>query len=639
MSDGSLARFAVKAGLEVHWHDITGRQHTVAPDVLRHVLTALGYAVTTEQQIADSEVWLDSQTRLPAGFLTAWAGETFTAGSHQFQAPWEPGYHEIEVDGDLITLVVAPRRCFGIPDLTDARLAGLAVQLYSLRGGNSAGFGGFAALAEFCASAATHGIHAVACSPVHALFRSNPEHFGPYSPSSRLFLNPIYADPAVCGANIKCGGDDAPLIDWPAVAESKFALLRNAYADFDPYEYPAFVKFCQDGGERLQRHAVFEALDGHFRKQNFRTWRDWPVQYRDPESVEVLRFAAIHQDEIAFGIFLQFVTAISAARAQEQARLSGMKIGIIADLATGVDPAGSDCWAAPDDVLNGLCIGAPPDLFNAAGQNWGITALSPVRLRKKRFEAFTALVRANMARAGGVRIDHAMGLMRLWVIPEGAGAEEGVYLRYPFDDLLRLISFESHRSRTIVIGEDLGTVPHGFSDTLSHRGVLGMEVLWFQLQNQYDFIPAANWQRESVAMTTTHDLPTIAGWWTGRDIEWRTKIGLRTIKGSEAEDREDRRRMKENLWSALVSGHCVERGPQPSAPDEVVDGAIGFVGRTPSRLAIVPAEDLCGIEEQPNFPGTTTQHPNWRRRLPPGDFFSRPDVADRVGRLIRSRRF
>ncbi len=314
-----------------------------------------------------------------------------------------------------------------------------------------------------------------------------------------------------------------------------------------------------------------------------------------------------------------------------------MKIGIVADIATGIDPAGSDCWASPDDVLNGLRIGAPPDLFNAAGQNWGITALSPVRLRKNGFEAFTSQLRANMAYAGGIRIDHAMGLMRLWVMPEGADAAHGVYLRYPLDDLLRLISLESHRSRAIVIGEDLGTVPYGFSDTLAQRGILGMQVLWFQTQEQEEFMRPANWRRDSVAMTTTHDLPTVAGWWIGRDIEWRVKTGRHTIKGADTEDREERMRMKANLWSVLVAEHCAGRGPQPSAPETVVDGAIQFIGKTPCRLAIVPAEDLCGCEEQPNLPGTTTQHPNWQRRLPPGDFFSRAHVADRIDRLVRAR--
>jgi 4-alpha-glucanotransferase len=314
-----------------------------------------------------------------------------------------------------------------------------------------------------------------------------------------------------------------------------------------------------------------------------------------------------------------------------------MKIGIIADIATGIDPAGSDCWGSPDDVLNGLRIGAPPDLFNAAGQNWGITALSPLNLRKNGLAPFVALLRANMAYAGGIRIDHAMGLMRLWVMPEGASPADGVYLRYPLDDMLRLLSLESHRARAIVIGEDLGTVPPGFSQTLADRGILGMQVLWFEHDPDGQLRAPSRWRREAVAMTTTHDLPTVAGWWNGRDIEWRAKAGIRTQKGNDAADREERTKLKEHLWSALRAADCVS-SHQPDGAKSVIDGAICYVGNTPCRLAIVAAEDICGLEEQPNLPGTIDEHPNWRRRLPSGNCFSKPPVSDRVARLVRSRR-
>ena len=637
MSDDLLDAFASRAGLEVQWTDITGKTHKVASDVLRAVLSALGYRCGNAQQIAESHARLDEEQRHIPPLLTAWSGEEFSAGSQNFRAPESPGYHEIEVNGVATTIAAAPPRCFGIHDLTDARVAGLGVQLYSLRGGNTAEFGDFAALAKFCASAAAHGVDAIATSPVHALFPANLEHFSPYSPSSRLFLNPLYADLAVAGGAVDLDDKERGLIDWPSAAAHKFTALHRAYAKFDPHDYDAFIKFCDRGGERLHRHALFDVLDAHFRSQQILSWRDWPSAYRDPNDPEVLRFAVLHQDEIGYRLFLQFVTAVSAARAQEQARQSGMKIGIIADIATGIDPAGSDCWGSPDDVLNGLRIGAPPDLFNAAGQNWGITALSPLNLRKSGFAPFIAMLRANMAYAGGIRIDHAMGLLRLWVMPEGASSAEGVYLRYPLDDMLRLLSLESHRARAIVIGEDLGTVPYGFSQTLAHRGILGMQVLWFEQESDGRFIAPSQWRREAVAMTTTHDLPTLAGWWKGRDIEWRTKAGIPTQTGDHAAEQQQRTRLKEKLWSALMATDCV--GPdQPGRAESVIDGAICYVGKTPCRLAIISAEDICGVEEQPNLPGTIDEHPNWRRRLPSGDYFSLPRVSDRLARLLRSRR-
>jgi 4-alpha-glucanotransferase len=230
-----------------------------------------------------------------------------------------------------------------------------------------------------------------------------------------------------------------------------------------------------------------------------------------------------------------------------------------------------------------------------------------------------------------------MGLMRLWVMPEGASPADGVYLRYPLDDLLRLLSLESHLSRAIVIGEDLGTVPHGFSQTLARRGILGMQVLWFEHESHGRFIAPSQWRREAVAMTTTHDLPTVAGWWKGRDIQWRAKAGIRTHTGDHAADRQERITLKEKLWSALLTADCVSSN-QPEGAEAVIDGAICYVGKTPCRLAIVSAEDICGVEEQPNLPGTTDEHPNWRRRLPSGEYFSIPHVSDRLARLLRSRR-
>ena len=637
MSDSELQDFAQDAGLEVRWTDIGGKTHTVTPDVLRAVLRALGYAAGNRQEIAQSRQQLQSESGSVPELVTAWVGEDFSVGGERYRAPDQAGYHAIEINGVRTTLATAPRRCFSVYDLSDQRLAGLGVQIYGLRGGTSAGFGDFSALAEFSSRAAKRGIAAIAISPVHALFSADSSHISPYSPSSRVFLNPLYAAHGSPGVRPSDGnGND--FVDWPAAAEQKFAALRTAFEQFDPHDNEAFVAFCKKGGERLHRHALFEVLNGHFRQQNLVSWREWPAPFRDPAHHDVLRFAVGHQREIEFQLYLQFITMQSAERTQQIARDAGMPIGIIADLATGIDPNGSDCWAAPEDVLSGLRIGAPPDLFNAAGQNWGITALSPAQLRRNAFSPFIAMLRGNMGFAGGVRIDHAMGLMRLWVIPEGAGGVDGVYLRYPFPDLLRLICLESHRAKAIVIGEDLGTVPQGFGETLAYRGISGMQVLWFQKEWDGTFVAPSRWRQDAVAMTTTHDLPTVAGWWTGRDIEWRAIAGVPSPIGDEVADRNDRNLLKQKLWSALVDAQSVAPSPQPSEPEDVIDGTISFVAKTPCRLAIIAAEDICGLREQPNLPGTIHEHPNWRRRLPVGDFFSLPRVPERLSRFVAGRR-
>jgi 4-alpha-glucanotransferase len=351
----------------------------------------------------------------------------------------------------------------------------------------------------------------------------------------------------------------------------------------------------------------------------------------------VAEFAREHHDEVEYYLFLQFLTSQSTAAAQAAARQAGMHVGLIADLATGMDPSGSDAWSAPDNVLIGLEIGAPPDLINNVGQGWGLTALSPTGLQRDGFASFIAMVRANMAHAGGVRIDHAMGLMRLWVIPERAPPTEGVYLRYPMEDLLRLIALESYRNRCIVVGEDLGTVPHGFREHLRQRGISGMQVLWFE-RDWGGFMPPERWRNDALAMTTTHDLPTVAGWWRGRDIVWRTELAPGVSKSDPATEwrtREDDRRA---LWNALRNARCVDGDePPPEYPDEVVTGTLAYVGKTPARLAVAAVEDVLALTEQPNLPGTIDEHPNWRRRLPPGDSFALPGAEHRVETFVRAR--
>jgi len=638
VSDASLNEFAESAGLSIHWYDVAGRPHQVSPDVLRHVLTSLGYAVGSAQQIAESRGRLEYEKGQIPPLLTAWAGDEFWAWGQKCRAPDAPGYYPWEINGVATTLAAAPRRCFSIEKITAARLAGLGVQLYGLRGGTSGEFGDLASLGEFASAAAAHGIDAVAISPVHALFAADPSHYSPYSPSSRIFLNPVYADLRLCGGAVRPDDGSRGLIDWRTAAPKKYLALRRAQHGFDAYDHDDFIAFCDQAGERLFRHALFETLDARFRKQRIFSWRNWPAAYRNPAHPDLLRFAVEQREAIEFHHFAQFLTARSLEDAQSQARRAGMKIGIIADIATGIDPGGSDCWASPDDVLNGLQIGAPPDVFNAEGQNWGLTALSPMQLRKSGFAAFIAMIRANVKYAGGVRIDHAMGLMRLWVIPEGARATDGVYLQYPLDDLVRLVCLESRRARAIVIGEDLGTVPGGFSDMLAQHGIYGMQVLWFERERNGDFVPPWRWRREALALTSTHDLPTIAGWWMGRDIDWRAKIGIRTFSGDAAAELKERSSAKANLWSALLAANCVRPEREPTRAEPVVDGATVFVGKTPSKLAVLPVEDICGLEEQPNLPGTTTEHPNWRRRLPPGEFFSQPHVTDRVAIFMQSRR-
>ena len=296
-------------------------------------------------------------------------------------------------------------------------------------------------------------------------------------------------------------------------------------------------------------------------------WQNWPAHWRDPQSSAVREFASENEREFLFHSFLQWIADRSLAVAQQKITQAGMRIGFLADFAVGTNPAGSSAWSKQKDVLVGLQIGAPPDLFNTSGQNWGLTTFSPRALATGGFAPFVAALRACLRHAGGVRIDHAMGLMRLWVVPRGAEASEGDYLSYPLEDLLRLIALKSRRQKAIVIGEDLGTVPAGFRERLAAAGIYGMSVLWFE-RKRTAFVPPRSWPTNVAAMTSTHDLPTVAGWWRGRDLEVRKEFGfISDVTG----ERESRSKDRGTLWRSfraakVASGEAPRRSKARQLP-------------------------------------------------------------------------
>jgi 4-alpha-glucanotransferase len=323
-----------------------------------------------------------------------------------------------------------------------------------------------------------------------------------------------------------------------------------------------------------------------------------------------------------------------------------MAVGLIADLAVGCDSAGSHAWSYRDDMLQGVSVGAPPDLFNQAGQAWGLTTFSPRAMRTQGFSAFIDMLRAAFAHAGGIRIDHILGLRRLWLVPEGESARNGAYLRYPLEDLLRLIALESWRHRAIVIGEDLGTVPPGFRERLDEHGIAGIRVLWFEgAEGGTGFKPPQAWDRNAVGTTTTHDLPTVAGWWRGSDITWRNRIGqtMARADGRDPEEAAQEQRAEDRalLWQAFqqagVAAPDVDAPPPDQAP---VDEALAFVAATPGPLVTFPLEDFLALVEQPNLPGSIDEHPNWRRRVtvPIDELFENDTFSDRLLAIDRARR-
>lgn len=661
-----LKDLAAAIGLADRWTDIEGREHAVPPEILRHLLTTLGFPCGSESASAESlhrhqaiqaqnaalfmTALAGKPARLPGGFVAGAAQLVFEDGESRslrlrpakdggLYLPTQQriGYHHLEQGSRRMTVAVAPLRGFGVKDATGGRKAwGVAAQLYSLPGAGA--FGDVADLAALIERIAADGGDAVAISPIHALFPGNPERFSPYSPSTRLFLNTAYAAPRVILppdiAGDAGGLEWADLVDWPQAAPAKEAWLLDVHRRFKARASEALrgdlAAFHREGGAALERHALFEALNAQLKGG----WQDWPEALRDPAGDAARRFEREHADAVAFRIFLQWLTARGLDAAQGDARAKGMAIGLIADLAIGMDPGGSHGWSRPDELLMGLSVGAPPDLLNSDGQDWGLTALSPFALAADGYAAFVATLRAALRHAGGVRIDHVLGLGRLWLLPQGAGATEGAYLRFPLTDLLRLIALESHRHCAVIVGEDLGTVPDGFRKTLENAGLLGMDVLWFERDRRGAFLPPGRWSKERLALTTTHDLPTVAGWWRGRDCDWQDRIKARPDAAARKSRAGDRRR----LWSALVKADAAQGAqPAPEAPEAVVDGAVSFIAKSGCDLAILPLEDLLGLEEQPNIPGTIEEHPNWRRRLPDLAALDAPAVRRRLD-ILRTER-
>lgn len=625
--DDALGRLAAKAGLLATWEDADGRTRQVAPDTLRAALRSLGLPCETEQDGVENLYRLDAQQQ--RSFLTLDAGDPLPEAGRLVLESGEaydvaagivldtPGYHRIETADRVVRLAVAPAAAPDVRTITGVERAwGPAVQIYSLRGEREAGFGDIAALTHFVQSAARSGAHLAAINPVHALFVADPARCSPYAPSNRETLNPLYAAP-----DRDDEANSGDLIDWPSAAAARLAHLHAEYRGFAGS--PEFDRFAEDSV--VMDHALFDALSVHFTQRGLTAdWSSWPYSFRQPGTADVRRFTEEYGDAVRFQIYLQWRVNEGMRSVQTAAKNAGMAIGLVADLAVGLHPHGSHSWSRRSELLEGLTLGAPPDMFQADGQGWGITGFSPTALAETDFDPFLRTVRKALTFAGGIRVDHALGLERLWLIPDGADPRDGVYLQQPFNDLVRLLVLEAHRHHALVIAEDLGMVPDGFRDKMQARNLLGMRLTTFERDSEGGFVDPAEWTPAAVAMTSTHDLIPIAGWWAGTDIEWRQRLGR--AGESEAERSIDRVR----LWPELDR-------PEPDEPAPVVDKVVSQVACASCELAIVPLEDLLGQAEATNMPGTIHEHPNWRRRLPQVDILSDPAAARRAALLSKER--
>ncbi|MGE5526508.1 MAG: malto-oligosyltrehalose synthase [Rhodospirillaceae bacterium] len=570
--------------------------------------------------------WHDA---LPTGYhrytLTDAAGES-----------WETSY------------VVAPGRCYLPPALeAGEKVWGVAVQLYGVRSTRNWGIGDFTDLRTLTAQWVRHGASLIGVNPLHALFPHNPAHTSPYSPSSRLFLNVLYIDVEavedlresmdltveVNSADFRArvtGARDAEFVDYETVSRLKLPLLERLYRHFREHHLSAgtvraraFRSFQERRGRELRLHALFEALQEALHRADNRVWGwpAWPDEYRDPQSEAVQRFERDELERIEFYEYLQWQADEQLARAAARAQDLDAGVGLYVDLSISIDCSGAEAWAHQQHYALGVSVGAPPDEINRSGQNWGLPPLLPERLRDAAYAPYIATLRANMRSAGALRIDHVMGLARLFWIPNGREGSEGAYVYYPFEDLLAIVALESHRNRCMVIGEDLGTVPDEVRAGLGRSGVLSYRLLYFERDGKGDFRPPAEYPVDALVAATTHDLPTLSGFWNARDIELRHMLGVYPDDAVREQQLVQRASDRAKLIVALEREQLVAPGTvNPLALSRLTPDLARtiylYLARTPSRALAVQMEDVLGVGEAPNLPGTTTEHPNWRRKLP-----------------------
>jgi len=558
------------------------------------------------------------------------------------------GYHALTLTGDgrtvhAVELIACPQRCSPVPGPEGARHFGPAIQLYALRSRRNWGIGDFTDLAELARLAAAQGASFIGVNPLHELFADRPQEASPYSPSSRLAVNTLYIDieavaeyatTAEAQALVTSPGFAARLaalrasllVDYVGVAAAKREVLALLYAAFrrdhlahDTPRAQAFRAFAAERRQDLGNAARFDALQARFAKEHGAWgWPVWADDYRDRTHARVEALAGELATEIDYHLYLQWQADLQLAHAAKVAKDAGMTIGLYRDLAVGANSGGAETWHDPQRFARGVHVGAPPDEFNQAGQDWGLPPWVPHRLAADGFRAFRELVAANMRHAGGLRIDHVMGLARLYWIPAGASAAEGAYVRYPLREMVGVLALESRRHGALVVGEDLGTVPDDFRAVTSGAGILSYRVLYFERGQDGEFLAPVAYPVPALVTISTHDLPTLEGYWQGTDLAARDALAL--FPSPELRDRlyVDRAADRERLPRALAREGLA--APAPTAPALTRDEAAAvhaYVARTPCVMMTLQLEDVFGQTEQANLPATTEDmQPNWRRKVP-----------------------
>ena len=584
------------------------------------------------------------------------------------------GHHRLSIrigDGpqSRCVLIVVPPHCHGpAPEATD-RHWGLTVQLYTLRSAANWGIGDFGDLEDLVVRAAKLGCAVIGLNPLHAMMPANPAHSSPYSPSSRQFLNVLYVcvprvaefeECAEARARVASTPFQARLaelratecVDYPGVAAAKLEILQLLHASFHERHVESqtdrgreFLAWVASRGEPLWRHALYDALDAHFRRQDARYWGwpVWPEGFRDPGSPAVAAFASEHAREVEFYLYLQWLAESQLMAVQACALAEGMAVGLYGDVAVGVNPAGSETWSDQALYLKNVSIGAPPDPLGPKGQDWGIPPQDPTVLIEKAYAPFVTMVRNNMRCVGALRLDHVMALFRQWWVPLGLGATHGAYVHYPLDDLMGVLALESVRNECVVIGEDLGTVPDEMREAMQRWRLNHYKVLIFEKTRDGRYRRPDGYVRNALATVTTHDLPTLRGWWEGSDIKLRTDLDLYPDDDARSYAIEERGADRRAMMHALVEAGLWYWQPHEPVPEysHALSRAIHlYLAKSASFLAVLQLEDLAGMTDPVNVPGTSTEHANWQRKMTTGAdaILARDEIREMLHAVGKARR-
>jgi 4-alpha-glucanotransferase len=623
-----LSTRAKQLGIQTEFVDGQGHRHVTDEAALKIILDGLpaplphrfldGAVVVRCGRPARTELrqpaTLPLRWKIVAGLKVIAEGET-----HDRHIVWPAdlpvGSYRLELtDAASVTeaapLLVTPPKAFG-GDFDRGWL--LAVQLYGVGSKRNWGIGDFSDLEGLIELAGHLGADGVGLNPLHALFDDRPGDCSPYSPNSRLFLNALYIDVervsefepgALAGISDSLARLRASeIVDYAGVAELKWRALRSAFKKFS--DDPAtgrqrdFMKFRAERGGLLSRFACFEVLRHRFKKP----WWEWPEEWRQPDEAKC---ASLREGpdagKIEFVEFVQWTADRQLRACRDLATRLGMKVGLYLDVAVGVQSDGFDAWNEQTAISRHLAVGAPPDPLNTMGQNWGLAGFNAAGLEIQAFEPFREMLRASMRYAGAIRLDHVLGLKRLYLVPHGFAAKEGVYVQMPFEALLAVTAQESVAHRCVVIGEDLGTVPEGFREQMRDWGIWSYQVMMFERDDHGSFRGINHYSANALVTFNTHDLSTYAGWRSFSDLKLKRSLGI------DPGESDDARWHALGMLSDLLRHHGIHHHD--------LYAVVSFLARTKSRLLTISLEDLLGVIDQPNIPGTVNEHPNWRQRLP-----------------------